>query len=562
MQGLYLPGEGLGINTMQRVNPTILGTPLSIYHVVKENFATAEIDVEVGPQQVVMQIRFSQQLPAISITQAVDTRKFQETLQQIKTYLDMVRLFGAGVHPCAVNSHQFSLQQPLSNWQEYRRTLYQNDGRNCTDAIINFLQNPERMNEVTQLGLAPHQVTPDDMPYFRIIPDKLRYRNQEFRQAINTAFGKNYPPFYRQLLSEFVDRDRAVQGGGGDDFYRTTLATLKEQVVGQDQAVEKITAMLATQRTLQSNKVFLLVGPSGVGKTELAKAVSRTRNNRFITIQMQTCQEEHSAATIFGSPPGYVGSTDKPSFAQQLDRYQPILTSTEGSNRAYQISNLVVLFDEFEKAHSRVKQSLLTLFDEGIYEARYSEGSKNVTCRYELRQCIIVNTSNLYKDPVLQAFRSGHSCDQIVEIFKQLNRELPIPESLSQELLGRMSVVPFGPIPRGAVYQQILRLRLMAFCTELQQEFLCKAVDLEQAAAVLLALETKLYGDGTDLRRFCRYFDDIKPLIYQNYQNWGPLATKRLTFACVEGALCIKISTYIEDFLTYYDAGVPPLRLR
>lgn len=550
---------------MQRVNPTILATPLSIYNAVRQDFPTPEVQVEISGPTAVLHMRVSQQFPVISIGNAVNASKFLETLKQVKQYLNRVRLFGAGIAPYVVDPGQFSLQEPLSNWQEYQRVMYQNGGKNCADTIMRFLQNQAEVDELSQLGLAPRQVemraTPDDMAYFRAIPERLQNMNQELKQALMKDFERTYPNIFRQLLNEFVARDRAVQEEKGDNFYRQTLAALKEQVIGQDQAVEKMTAMLATQRNLETNKVFLCVGPSGVGKTELAKAVSRTRNNRFITIEMQTCRQGHSATKIFGSPPGYVGSADKANFAQQLDRYQPVLKSTQGSTRVYQISNLVILFDEFEKAHSYVKQSLLTLFDEGRYESQYSEESRNLTCRYEFSKCIFVNTSNLYKEAVLQAFIAGHSSDQIVEIFKRLNRDLPTEESLSQELLGRMSVVPFGPIPRGATYQRIIRLKLTAFCADLRKEFSCKAVDIEEEAAVLAALEAKLYGDGTDIRRFQRYFDDIKPTIYQNYQNWGSLASKRLTFSCDQVGLCIKISTYIEPMLRYHDVGIPPLRL-
>jgi hypothetical protein len=550
---------------MQRINPTILSTPLGVYHVVKGCIAPSEMSVAVQNQAVVLQIRFSPVWPEMSLTHAVNAEAFQKTVQQVKICLETAAAFKIAPQPFAIDPHHFSLQEPLSNWQEYRRFMWQNSGHSCTDTIVGFLQNPAETHEVSQLGLAPTQIdgraTPDDMAYFREIPEKLRSMNQPLKEATVTTFAHSYPNIFRQIMDELAARDRAARVDEADNFYRDTVAVLKQQVMGQDLAVEKMTALLAAQRNLPTNKVFLFVGPSGVGKTELAKAVARFRNNRFITIPMQTYQDEHGTAKFFGSSPGYVGSTDKPHFAKELDRYEPALKATHGTTKVYQISNVVILFDEFEKAHSQVKQSLLTLFDEGIYVAQYSEEYKNVTCRYELQQCIIANTSNLYQNLVLQAFIDRHPCEKIIEIFKQLNRDLPTPQSLSPELLNRMSIVPFGPIPRGDTYQHIIRIKLNNFCTDLKQELMCRAVDIEQEALVLSALETKLYGDGTDLRRFGRYFDDIKPIIYRNYQNWGPLASKRLTFSCVDGALCIKISAYIEIVSRYHESGIPPLRL-
>jgi len=544
--------------------PTILNTPLSIYRIVTTTVACPEIDMELRNQRIVLHIRFSPQFPLLSLTNAVDGRAFQEVVKHVKTYVDTLRLFRGGMQPI-LDASKFSIPEPLSNWQEYRRFMHQNRGRNCTDALMAFLQNPVAADEISQLGLAPNQVdgqtTPHDLVYFREILGRLRPMDQAQKQAIMDNIERHYPNILRQLLNEVVAQERLAQAQERDNFYQNTLTILKQQVIGQDQAVEKMAAILATQRNLDSNKVFLCVGPSGVGKTELAKAVSRTRENRFILLQMQTCQEEHHVSKIFGSPPGYVGSQDKPHFAQEIDKWRPTLVSIEGTTKNYHISNLVVLFDEFEKAHSRIKQSLLTLFDEGLYVAQFIENDRNVTCRYELKKCIIVNTSNLYKDEVLRASSSGQSSDQIVELFKQLNRDSPTRESLSAELLGRMSVIPFGPIPRGEAYQRIARLKLNDFCNELRQEFGCRLVDVETENLVLSALETKLYGDGTDIRRFRRYFDEIKPILYQSHQNWGPMANKKLTFCCIEEALYLKVSIYLEEFLRYHFLGVAPLRL-
>lgn len=550
---------------MQQVNPTILSTPLSIYQSLQATFANPNVNLDWRGQNIILHINFSPQIPTLSLTNAVDAKLFQETIQKIKMHLDTLRLFGASLSPIQLDSSRFSYPLPLSNWQEYQRFRLNTSGGNCIDTLLRFLQNPTVIDPVNQIGLSPQQIdgqaTPVELVYFRELLEKIRTLNQEPKQAMLRAFEQLYPNIFQQLLSEKVAETRRVEGQSADNFYQSTITLLKQQVIGQDQAVEKISTVLATQRNMDSNKVFLFVGPSGVGKTELAKAVSRSRENRFIMLQMQTYQEEHSASKIFGSPHGYVGSTDKPSFAKELDKFQPILVSNEESTQTYHISNLVILFDEFEKAHSKIKQSLLTLFDEGLYVAQYTEGNRNKTCRYLLKKCIIANTSNLYKHEILKAFSSGYSSDQIIELFKQLNRDLPNLESLSTELIGRMSIVPFGPIPRGEPYQKVARLQLNDFCNKLIQEFRCKLVDVEQEAMVLSALETKLYGDGTDIRRFEGYFYSVKNTIYQNFQNWGNMENKKLTFCIREGTLCIKVSIYIEDFLRYHDLGVPILRL-
>lgn len=155
---------------------------------------------------------------------------------------------------------------------------------------------------------------------------------------------------------------------------------LRERVVGQDHALESVsncvrlarTRLQAQDRTLGN---FLFLGPTGVGKTELCKALAEfifDDPNAMTRIDMSEYGEKHTVSRLIGAPPGYVGYDEGGVLTESIRR------------RPYQ----VILLDEFEKGHRDVWNLLLQLFDEG--HLTDSHGRK-----VDFRNCIIVMTSNL-----------------------------------------------------------------------------------------------------------------------------------------------------------------------
>ena len=366
---------------------------------------------------------------------------------------------------------------------------------------------------------------------------------------------------YKNILDQLVSKQRIEGIAKVDDSFQHIVENLKQNVFGQETAIKSMASQLDSQRTQSGNKVFLYVGPTGVGKTELAKAVAKTKNNRLIMLPMSQFQSEMDVRILFGSSPGFVGSTDKPHLAKEIERYSPVKVREEGSKHFYELENVVFLFDELEKAHPKVKQSLLTLFDEGYCVVNYIQESKNLVVQYNLKKCLIINTSNLYQIEILDAFERDKTIEEIEEIFRRLNTRRPLPTSYSAELLGRMRIIPFGPIPRGECYQGILKLKFKQFLDDLKKEMEFKEIEVDNEEEILSSFEERLYGDGTDIRRIKDYFERFKVIIHEHKSQWGELKKTKIIFLHRDRSPCIKVYTFLEEFESYHETDVPVLTL-
>lgn len=156
---------------------------------------------------------------------------------------------------------------------------------------------------------------------------------------------------------------------------------IKLKVYGQDDAVDKVldrvwVSMAGLKSHTRPIGSFLFLGPTGTGKTELAKQLSDNLNMKLIRFDMSEYQEKHSVSRLIGSPPGYVGYED---------------ANLAGGLLISQVSkdpHCIILFDEIEKAHPDVAQILLSLMDEGFVTG--SNGK-----RADCRNAIVLLTSNL-----------------------------------------------------------------------------------------------------------------------------------------------------------------------
>ena len=182
--------------------------------------------------------------------------------------------------------------------------------------------------------------------------------------------------------------------------------------------------------------VFLMVGPSGVGKTETARVLADLLfgGERFLTtINMSEYQEAHTVAQLKGSPPGYVGYGEGGVLTEAVRR------------RPY----AVVLLDEVEKAHGDVMELFYQVFDKGFM--RDGEGRE-----ISFRNTIIMMTSNIGSDLFMQVVTEDDRPTPD-ELRKAIHN--PLVAHFQAALLARMKVVPYYPLHREAM-RQITRLKL------------------------------------------------------------------------------------------------------
>ncbi|MCC8171538.1 MAG: ATP-dependent Clp protease ATP-binding subunit, partial [Parabacteroides sp.] len=245
----------------------------------------------------------------------------------------------------------------------------------------------------------------------------------------------------RELTNEKIDRITAQQvaavisastgipigkiQSGEKEKLLTMEDTLRRRVVGQDKALKVLTDAIVESRSGMNKPgqpigSFFLLGPTGTGKTELAKALAEALFNdekAMIRFDMSEFKEEHSAALLYGAPPGYVGYEEGGLLVNKI-RQQPYA---------------VVLFDEIEKAHASVYDIFLQIMDEGkLHDRLGKEG--------DFSNSIVLFTSNVGSEWLTRQINEGNnpSTTDLMEVMGAYFRP---------EFLARLSeIVPFSPI--------------------------------------------------------------------------------------------------------------------
>jgi ATP-dependent Clp protease ATP-binding subunit ClpA len=247
---------------------------------------------------------------------------------------------------------------------------------------------------------------------------------------------------------------------------------LKRRVVGQDRAVKALTDAILESRSglnKQGQPIgsFFFLGPAGTGKTELAKALAEALFNdekAIIRLDMSEFKEEHSAALLYGAPPGYVGYEEGGLLVNKI-RQQPYA---------------VVLFDEIEKAHQSVYDIFLQIMDEGkLHDRLGKEG--------DFTNALVIFTSNVGTEWLTERFNKGESSTtvQLMEVMGNYFRP---------EFLARLSeIVPFSPVSEDMLLQ-IFNIQLKSLYAPLEKQGIRLEIDEDTKQVLAQKGFTQKYG--------------------------------------------------------------------
>ncbi|HLI87156.1 MAG TPA: AAA family ATPase [Ktedonobacteraceae bacterium] len=281
---------------------------------------------------------------------------------------------------------------------------------------------------------------------------------------------------------------------------RNLEADLRKRVVGQDEAISAVARAIRRSRAgLKDPKrpigSFLFLGPTGVGKTELAKALAAELfggEDNMIRLDMSEYMEPHTVARLFGSPPGYVGYDEGGQLTEQVRR------------RPYS----VILLDEVEKAHPEVFNALLQIMDDG----RLTDGQGRTV---DFKNTVVIMTSNAGTSDLKRAVRIGFSAKKDTDIRDEQHEAMrsKAMEHLKQvfrpEFINRIDqIVVFHALGRTELYQ-IVDLLLNQVRTRLGEQGITLEVSDEVRDLLLQEGFDEEYGARPLRRAIQTYVDDV-----------------------------------------------------
>ena len=291
---------------------------------------------------------------------------------------------------------------------------------------------------------------------------------------------------------------------------------LGQRVIGQEYALDLIAQRIATSRASLDDPgkpvgVFMLIGPSGVGKTETALALSDLLyggERNLITINMSEFQEPHTVSTLKGSPPGYVGYGEGGVLTEAVRR------------RPYS----VVLLDEVEKAHPDVLELFYQVFDKGVMED--GEGRE-----IDFKNTILLLTTNACTDQMAKLCADPETVPGPQAMVTALKPELN--KIFKPALLGRLVIAPYYPV-RDEILKRIIRLKLDKIRRRMFETHRLEFVYDEQLVDVVASRCTEVESGA-------RNVDNILT------NTLLPDISRRLLSAMAEGQKLDSISVSISD---------------
>jgi type VI secretion system protein VasG len=295
---------------------------------------------------------------------------------------------------------------------------------------------------------------------------------------------------------------------------------LGKRIIGQDHALEELSARIQTAKAgledpSKPSGVFMLVGPSGVGKTETALSLAEILyggEQGLITINMSEFQEAHTVSTLKGAPPGYVGYGEGGVLTEAVRR------------KPYS----VLLLDEMEKAHKDVHQMFFQVFDKGWMED--GEGR-----RIDFRNTVIIMTSNVATDEIVKLMEDPDLAPPIGELVKSIKPAML--QTFPPALLGRCITVPYLPLG-DEVLEKIIGLKIAKIAKRMSEE---KGITLTYDKSVTTFVQDRCEDAGAG----ARMIDAILT------NTLLPMVSKQLLERLLEGQVTTKaVLTTTDDALT------------
>lgn len=284
-------------------------------------------------------------------------------------------------------------------------------------------------------------------------------------------------------------------------------ARLGEQLFGQDEAIEQVVRAIKRSRagfSQQEKPVasFLFVGPTGVGKTELAKLLAKEMGVSLLRFDMSEYQEKHTVSRLIGSPPGYVGFEEGGLLTEGIRKHP----------------HSVLLLDEIEKAHRDIYNILLQIMD-------YATATDNQGRKADFRNIILIMTSNAgARDIGRPAIGFGDKSNDWSVVDKAVEK------AFSPEFRNRLDrIIPFAHLPQ-AVVEDIVRKEIKAFRAVLAE----KKVTLEITKQAVSFLAEQGYSQEFGARNVSRLVDEKVKEFFVDAVLFGPLAeggTARISLA-------------------------------
>ncbi len=375
----------------------------------------------------------------------------------------------------------------LSDRRTNLRAVWENQKQLISDIIkqkeiVEFLKTEEKKAETDG-----HYERAAELKYAKCVEEKEKL-NQLYKQLDETnkdtiLLKENID---RDLIAEIVSNQTGIPVNKMLESEKDKLLNLEEhlsrRVIGQKEAIAAVSSSIRRNRAGLSDDgrpigSFIFLGTTGVGKTELAKALAEflfDDDKAMTRVDMSEYQEQHSVSRLIGSPPGYVGFEDGGQLTEAV-RLKPYT---------------VILFDEIEKAHKDVFNTLLQVLDDG----RLTD-SKGVTVNF--KNSLIIMTSNAGSDKIMENFNNlkKGNLDEIVEKSKQDVSDA-LKKTMPPEFLNRIDeIIMFTPLSINEI-RKIVVLQL----TSLKKKLLKNNIDLNFSRSAILWLTKVSYNPAFGAR--------------------------------------------------------------